>query len=465
MNSITLTNGKLEISNPSAEVSAFIKSSLIYTDKSKKYQLRRMARNPWQRASALYAKLQLEVEGVLYEENGGLLSLPSGFFPLFQSQFPVLPFEDKRVASGKKIVVPWVNKPHDLRPYQEEGIALILGQHHRGILNFAMGLGKTLTAIHTVQRFKKNTLIICPSDSIAKQFYDQCIDAFGKNKVGFFGGGKKQINEITIGIAASVTRNVELFAKADFGLIIFDEIHHIAADTFFKIAQGLSAAEKIFGLTATDYRSDGKDIMITAACGPVLIRREIKWGVENKFLAEPYFIVREVDTGGKDFKDNKLKNYKEHVLNNQKMKDQIFNDAQKMINIGKSVLVLVDEIAHGEELAKQLGVPFAKGTDADSQNYITLLNRGKIPGLVGTSGKVGEGSDTKNVDVLILADFTASKGPVIQAVGRGLRRQGTKTKCLILDYIPSGSQQLTRHAWGRVAFYREISDHVKVVSL
>src|ERR1019366_7737071 len=149
---------------------------------------------------------------------------------------------------------------------------------------------------------------------------------FGKNRVGFYGGGKKKICDITIGIAASVTRNLLDFQNAELGVVILDETHHTPATTFFDISQGLAKTGKIFGLTATDYRSDGKDMMITAGCGPVLIRRDIRWGVENGWLAEPYFIVRQVNTQGKDYKDDKLKSYKEHVLNNKIMKDQIRDD-------------------------------------------------------------------------------------------------------------------------------------------
>lgn len=460
---VTLTNEKLEIDNPTPEVEAFVKSNLIYTDKAKQYQLRRMAKNPWQRNSPAYALLQQQVHGVLYQEDGSKLTVPSGFIELLETNFPSLGTFDYRGETGQKIALPWAKKPYDLRDYQEEVVEqLMTPGRWRGIVNFATGLGKTLTAIHLIKRYKRNALIVCPSDSIAQQFYTQCVTAFGNNKVAFFGGGKKKIADITIGIAASITRNVDLFKTTNFGIVIFDEIHHIAADTFYNIAEGLAGAGKVFGLTATDYRSDGKDIMITGGCGPVLVRRDIKWGVENGYLAEPYFMVREVDTGGKDWNGNKLKNYKEHVLNNQILKDQIKNDALAMMAAGKAVLILVDEVEHGKELSGQLVVPFATGEDTKSQDYVSALNAGKIPGLVGTDGKVGEGTDTQNVDVLILANFVASKGPVIQAVGRGLRKTATKSKCLILDYIPLGSEQLTRHAWGRVEFYREITDKVKI---
>lgn len=461
---ITLTNEKLEIVDPTDDLVSFAKKHLSYTDKAKQYQLKRMSKNPYLRTSPAYVALQATVKGQVFDHFGNILSMPSGFYHLLLENFPNENYTDKRKETGRKIVLPWIKSPFSLRLYQSEVVEMMLNPHiYRGIVNFATGLGKTLTAIHFIKRYKRNALIVCPSDSVAQQFYTQCIEAFGKNMVGFYGAGKKKINDITIGIAASITRNTDEFKKADFGVVIFDEIHHIAADTFYNIAEAVSGVGKVIGLTATDYRSDGKDIMITAGCGPVIARRDVKWGITNGYLAEPYFLIREVQTGGKDFRDNKIKNYKEHVLNNLILKDLIKNDALNMMNAGRSVLILVDEVTHGEELSKQLGVPFATGIDSKSQDYVDGLNQGKFRGLVGTDGRIGEGTDTQNVDVLILANFVASKGPVIQAVGRSLRKTATKSRCIILDYIPLGSEQLTRHAWGRVDYYRDITDKVKII--
>ena len=465
---VVIQNDILAITNPSQELEDFIRSELVYVDKSKQYQLRRMSKNLWQRNSPLYKQLQSQVKGSLYEEIAPSAVMPatiavsSCFFDLLKDKFNTLPIVDMRSETGKKVVLPWVNKPYTLRDYQEEAVKLMLNSP-RGLVNLATALGKTLIATHFVQQYKKRALIVCPSESVAKQFYEQFVDAFGKQKVGFYGGGKKRICDITVGIAASVSRNIKEFQDAELGVVILDETHHTPATTFFDIAQGLAKTGKIFGLTATDYRSDGKDIMITAGCGPVLIRRDIKWGIENKWLAEPYFIVRCIATSGRDYKDDKLKSYKEHVLNCQAMKTQIREDASKMMASGKAVLILVDEVAHGKELSEELGIPFATGVDKKSQDYLDQLNAGKVPGLVATDSKMGEGSDTRNVDVLILANFVASKGPVTQAIGRGLRKQGTKTKCIILDYIPMGSTMLSRHGFNRVEYYKEITDKVKVL--
>lgn len=461
---IVVKNDFMTISGVTSQLLETLQSELTYTDKSKQYQMRRLAKTAWGRNSNLYHQLKQEVNGKLYTMNGNDIVMSSAFFGHFNSHLFNAQLTDLRKDTGAKIVVPWVNKPYSLRSYQQEAVDLMLS-NFRGVINFATGLGKTLVATHLVQQYKKKTLIVCPSDSVARQFYDQFVDCFGKKKVGFYGGGKKQICDITVGIAASVSKYVTEFQTADLGLVIFDETHHTPAATFFNIAEGLRQVGKVFGLTATDYRSDGKDIMITGGCGHVLIRRDIKWGVENGFLAEPYFIVREVATGGRDFKDDKIKSYKEHVLNNIQMKSRIESDARTMMASGKAVLILVDEVLHGQELSKALGIPFATGPDKKSQSYVDDLNAGKIPGLVGTDGKVGEGTDTKNVDVLILANFVASKGPVTQAVGRGLRKQGTKIKCLILDYVPMGSTMLSRHGRNRITFYKEITNKVKVITI
>lgn len=464
MTHVLANNDWLTIKDPTPAMVQWADKELSYTDKSKQYQLRCMAKNMWSRNSPAYAKLQAEAKGQLHIVGSlGELLIPATFYTKFAGIYSnQISVTDQRKETGKKVALPWVKKPYDLRPYQEEAVDLMMA-NYRGVINLATGLGKTLLATHFVQRYKKRTLIVCPSESVAKQFYSQFVECFGKNKVGFYGGGKKKISDITVGIAASITKDIVAFHQAELGVVIFDETHHTPATTFFDISRGLASVGKIFGLTATDYRSDGKDIMIEGGCGPVLIRRDIKWGVENKYLAEPIFIVRKVHTTGKDHKDDKIKSYKAHVLNEPLMLQQIEQDAAKMMAAGKSVLILVDEVEHGKMLSTALGIPFATGIDSKSQEYVEQLNEGKVPGLVGTDGKIGEGSDTKNVDVLILANFVASKGPVIQAVGRGLRKQGTKTHCIVLDYIPMGSTMLSRHGFGRVDFYQEITNKVKIV--
>jgi len=454
-----ITNKFTIVKDPSPIILQSLTNLLSYEDKAIKYQLRRMERNPFQKDSGYYKKLQKEADGCLLKPMGAHVAFNSGLAHLIDGKMTI---EDKRTDTGSKVAYPWKKKPFPLRTYQEEAVDLCVA-NWRGIVNMATGMGKSLVALYLIKKIQRKTLIIVPSDSIAKQFYKELSEIYGDDQIGFYGGGKKKIKNITVGIAASVIKATEEFKKADLGLIIFDECHHTPASTFIDIAVALGDVGRIYGLSATDYRSDGKDIMINAACGDVLIKRDVVWGVANGFLAKPKFIVKNVATVGTDFKHDKLKCYKEHVLNNATTKTQILNDIQYYISQGKSVLCLVGEVAHGEELSKQLGLPFAQGTDKASQSYVEQLNAGTIAGLIGTGGKISEGTDTKNVDVLIMAQFIASKGPVIQAVGRSLRKQGLKTEALIIDYILQGSSMLSRHANSRIDWYREITNDVTII--
>lgn len=454
-----ITNKLVVIKNPTEDIVRYFEKKMSYIDKQKQFQVTKMEKNPFNRNSHHLAQLKKEVNcSLLKRIDNNHIVINSGFSYLVNN----MQVADKRTDTGTKISLPWKKQPHMPREYQEEAIEVAM-KSWRGVINFATGLGKTLTALHLLKRIKRKALIIVPSESIAKQFHKELAEAFGDEYVGYFGGGKKKIKDITVGIAASITNNLQTFKDANLGVLIFDEVHHIAANTFYDISVALGDTGRIYGLTATDFRSDGKDIMITAGCGPVIIKRDIKWGINQGFLAKPKFIIRSIDTLGRSFQNDKLKNYKEHVLNNDLMKDTIREDIKRFMDEGKFVLCLVGEVAHGEELSRQLGIPFAQGKDKQSQQYVDDLNSGKIQALVGTGGKVGEGTDTKNVDVLILASFVASKGPVIQSVGRALRKQGNKTEAIIVDYIPRGSEMLTRHANGRISIYRDISNDVTLL--
>ena len=456
-----VTNKLILLQNPVPIVRRSLEQLLSYKDKSKQYQLRRMSKNPFLKKSRQYKDLEQEVNGKMWKDiPGGHMVFSSGLVHYIERA--EIPMEDRRTETGKTIAIPWKKRTFDPYPYQREAIDLIKS-NHRGLVNLATGLGKSLIALYAIQEIKKKTLIVVPGESIAKQFVEAIGEALGEKKVAMYGGGKKKTADITVGIAASVVRNLDLFREEELGLIIFDEVHHIAANTFYDIAKDLGDTGKIFGLTATDYRSDGKDVMITAGVGDVIIRRDIKWGVDNNYLAKPVFQIKQIDTIGGDFKDNKLKNYKANVLNDPFMNKQIITDIKNYMDQGKTVLCLVSEVAHGTAISKQIGCPFAQGNDKKSQSYVNDLNNGKINCLVGTGGKVGEGTDTKKVDVLILANFMASKGPVIQAVGRGLRKYTNKTECIVIDYIPKGSAMLTRHAMQRMSYYKEITDNVTLI--
>ena len=454
-------NDIIRIDHIDMDIESELRNQLSYVDKSKQYQLKRMRRNPFAASPALLAQLESESQGTLLKKDNNSLIVPSGFASLVQSLIPNT--IDNRKETGDIIPLPWANANQaiQLRPYQEEAVDKAMTSW-RGIINLATGLGKSKTAIMLIKKLKRKTLVVCPSKSIAYQFYNELAECFGKTKVGFIGDGKYKPSAVTVGIAASVSNRIDDIKNLGLGVIIFDETHHTPANTFYAIAEGLGAMGRIYGLTATAFRSDGKDVFIHAACGDILVERDVSWGVANGWLSQPYFIVRAINTTGYDYKDDKLKAYKAHVLNCKEMNERIIADARAFISANKNTLILVDQIEHGDMISSALGISFANGRDKGSEKFIDEFNRGKIRGLVATDGLVGEGVDTRSVEVLLLANFTASKSAVLQAVGRGLRKTPEKSTCIILDYIPTASTMLTRHAKQRISYYKEITHNVKV---
>jgi superfamily II DNA or RNA helicase len=69
-----------------------------------------------------------------------------------------------------------------------------------------------------------------------------------------------------------------------FGLVIFDECHHLPGPAYVNAAVASIAPYRL-GLTATPERSDGQEHLLETAIGPIVYRREIK-ELRGDFLAD-----------------------------------------------------------------------------------------------------------------------------------------------------------------------------------
>src|SRR5262249_19330254 len=69
-----------------------------------------------------------------------------------------------------------------------------------------------------------------------------------------------------------------------FGLLVFDECHHLPGPTYLAAAVGSIAPYRL-GLTATPERADGQERLLPDLVGPLVYRREIKH-LAVQFLAE-----------------------------------------------------------------------------------------------------------------------------------------------------------------------------------
>ncbi|MBL7806185.1 MAG: DEAD/DEAH box helicase [Saprospiraceae bacterium] len=114
--------------------------------------------------------------------------------------------------------------------YQYEGVLFLL-QNKAAFLADEMGLGKTVQVIaYTNVTKPKKVLIVCPA-SLKTNWYNE-FKRFSTNDYRFqiIHSSKDQISNIESVIIVSydiLTRNINIFKKMDFDLIVLDESHYI----------------------------------------------------------------------------------------------------------------------------------------------------------------------------------------------------------------------------------------------
>lgn len=450
---LTNTHARVAKSSLSEVELAHLKSQLTYKDESVAYAIKRASNNFY--AAKSIPALQEKLNVKLYTEDSEFLTLPLGLKHILSSNLKVQ--DDRKLPKFKPML--WLNKPsRDLRYYQREAVDA-LKRDSRGQAVMATGTGKSLTMLNLVRETGLKTLIVCPSSIIGKQLYKDFSDAFGKKVVGMFGSGKKEVKQVTIGLYQSIVKSIDQFS--DFEMVVCDENQTLGANSLVAITRQLGHVPYFYSLSATNWRADGKTPEIYAASGPVVYNFDTKRAIEEGFLAKPTFIVRQVTSYGKDH-ELKQRNYAEHVVKNDRLTDQIVRDVARARAMSMSVLILVQEIEHGERIAEQLNIPFANGENAESMALIGKLNSGEVPALVAGAQMCGVGVDTVRVDCLVMASFPGTEGLTLQLLGRGLRKYQGKEKVLVLDYWLPNCKMLGRHAQNRVDWYREYGP-VKVI--
>ncbi|HEV2660177.1 MAG TPA: DEAD/DEAH box helicase, partial [Ktedonobacteraceae bacterium] len=103
------------------------------------------------------------------------------------------------------------------------------------------------------------------------------------DEIGVFGGGEKELKPITIityDSAALYPRELR-----NFGLLIFDECHHLPAPTYRLIAESAFTPLRL-GLSATPERSDMAHEDLAELIGPEVYRRSPSELTEGRYLAQ-----------------------------------------------------------------------------------------------------------------------------------------------------------------------------------
>ena len=137
---------------------------------------------------------------------------------------------------------------HEPRPYQSEAIAEWRKRRGRGVVVLPTGAGKTHVAVMGIDLWRRSTLVVAPTLDLVRQWYDLLRATF-RMPVGVVGGGEHDVQPLTVTTYDSAYIHMEHLGNR-FGMVVFDECHHLPGSTYALGAQ-LCLAPFRLGLTAT----------------------------------------------------------------------------------------------------------------------------------------------------------------------------------------------------------------------
>lgn len=319
----------------------------------------------------------------------------------------------------------------------------------RGIVSAVTGFGKSVLIGLIIQGLSLKTLVVVPTLSLKTQLTNSLTAWFGKKLVG--GLGK------TLAVENVDSLPMDPKAYKGYDTLILDEFHRSASKTYQKLNnKAWGGIYHRFGVTATPTRTiKAEELLLEAILSEVVYEVPYARAVEQGFIVpvEAYYI---------DVKSEPMKGdptnwksvYSELIVKNRRRNDLIIEMLTNLQDAGKATLCLVKEIAHGQTLQDATGIDFASGVGGNTTELVEAFCRGS-GSLIGTTGVLGTGQDTKPAEYIVLAAGGKSPIELQQNIGRGLRKYPGKDSCKVILFRDESNKFLLRHFKQQVKVLKE----------
>ena len=350
--------------------------------------------------------------------------------------------------------------PTELRPepFQTrllEQIELARQQgHHRNLLVSATGTGKTVMAALDyaalrARMARSRLLFVAHREEILTKSRDTFRVAlrdptFGEDWVS--GRRPKLFEHVFASIQSLAAADLSHLQPDHFDVVIVDEFHHAAAQSYQKIL-GFLRPRELLGLTATPERADGLTVLDWFD-GRIAAELRLWDAIDQQRLAPfQYFGVHD----GLDLTEipwKRGRGYDVGALTNLITRDHIVARLvikQLQLHIsnvsGMQALGFCVSVEHAQFMSAEFlkaGIPalaiWSDTADAERHGALKDLAEGKVK-IVFTVDLFNEGIDVPTVDTLLMLRPTESGTLFLQQLGRGLRKSYGKGICTVLDFV------------------------------
>jgi len=322
-----------------------------------------------------------------------------------------------------------------LRPIQEPIVSEYLEiarTEGGGIISLSCGGGKTVLGLYIISKLGKKALIVAHKEFLINQWIERIQEFLPEAKIGII-KGKKCITEgkdiVVSSIQSLWMKDYPETLMREFGLVIYDECHHVSARQFSK-ALMKTCFRYTLGLSATPQRGDGLERVFKWYLGKIITSPE-----SNKPKKKDNVIVQFHEYNNNDPKYSK---YEINIMkkpNNPKMITNITNCLKRnkyilsiarnlLIDEGRRVLILTERLNQVDwmlENLKAYEITVGKYVGGMKPELLDVAKKAQC--IVGTFSMIEEGFDHKELDTLMMITPKTSVGSLAQSIGRILRRE------------------------------------------
>lgn len=428
---------------------------------------------------------------VLYlgeDTEGGYIHIPRGLLNKLKNKLyeSGIEYEIENERNQGKVIDVTFNGA--LTEEQKPAVEKML-EFNEGILNAATGYGKTVIGCYLIALKKVNTLILVENKSVFREWKEkintfltihedspQYVTKSGKTKTrksaigGMISGADKTTGIIDVAMIQSVFSNLDHFKRLkEYGMVLIDECHHVAATTYQKVIGSLNA-QYIYGLTATVKRSDNLEKIEYMYMGDILykysaLQRAKSLGYEHIIIPRFTRCVDLRNEVGKDFNKGI-----ELIINDDNRNQLIIEDVKRSIKDKRTPLVLTNRKAHAKYLydclkdeANHVYLIYGDNSAKENSESIKRMKETSIHEsviLIATGSMIGEGFDYQRLDTILIVTPVSYEGTVTQYIGRIDRKYEGKEKVIVYDYIDTHIPVFDKQYRNRLSTYKKLGFHV-----
>jgi superfamily II DNA or RNA helicase len=358
------------------------------------------------------------------------------------------------------------------RDYQHESILAAL-KNRSGVIILPTSAGKTLVIALLVRSIQEQhnskTLILVPDIQLVAQTYSDFLEyGIPENEITKWTGSTEPDKNAKIVVSNAqilLSEKQDLSLLNDIEMLVIDEVHKLKyGNKINKVVDKIPALFR-FGFTGTLPDSKIDQWNICGKIGKIIYHKQSIDLREQDYISKVHVAALKLSYNNiPQFTTPSMYNptagYEEEItwLQTNKFRNAIIT---KLVNkADKNTLIMVDRIAHGEELLRVLQehtdkeVHFVHGAvEIEEREMIRkLMEDQDNVACIAISKIFSTGINIKNLHNIIFAAIGKARIKIIQSIGRSLRKHTSKKRATIFD-IWDNLRYGNKHMLERLALY------------